>query len=266
MFDIVSEEDALATLSQVATQKKGRYKSVKSFEIAYRRALKADNDILFGSSSKKNVEGKAVGVSLKKKDERKDEKFENQFAPKSLCAFKEHRVSILCIQNENMKNGRKKNSSSRAISNAIQKPSAIAASNAVQVQKSKKPSKLHQQQKEKKRIKPLPIEKNKPKEFKPLSPAKANSPAIKFENSEIILDPDENNYVTVSKQLAVVLKSHQIEGIKFMFKNICGSISTIKPDASESIRGCILAHNMGKYFSKCIFSEIKTTSFRPSLC
>ena len=67
---------------------------------------------------------------------------------------------------------------------------------------------------------------------------------VSFDGSDIIL-PVKNcsAKITVCKPLALLLKRHQIEGVKFcwriIFENFCQS------KAEENVRGAILAHSMG---------------------
>ncbi len=77
-----------------------------------------------------------------------------------------------------------------------------------------------------------------------------------YEDSECVLtaqsaDHPSSTDIAVAVPLAKLLKPHQIDGIKFMWKNSFGDlqsqISAASPirNVKAAARGCILAHNMG---------------------
>jgi hypothetical protein len=51
--------------------------------------------------------------------------------------------------------------------------------------------------------------------------------------------------VTVAEPFVKILKSHQIEGIKFIWENAFSDFECCKDGDSTKVGGCILAHNMG---------------------
>ena len=67
-----------------------------------------------------------------------------------------------------------------------------------------------------------------------------------FESSKVTL-PVENSkdQISVCRPLASLLKEHQIDGVKFCWKNVCSKIMNPKGEGQSDTHGCILAHNMG---------------------
>lgn len=84
-----------------------------------------------------------------------------------------------------------------------------------------------------------------------------------YESSKFVLNETEvkenpnTKKITVTKHLADVLKSHQKDGVQFLFDNICGSLSKMKLKGEkkgiEPVSGCMLAHSMGKFILHEIF-------------
>lgn len=84
-----------------------------------------------------------------------------------------------------------------------------------------------------------------------------------YESSKFVLNETEikensnTKEITVTKHLADVLKSHQKDGVQFLFDNICGSLSKMKLNGEnkgiEPVSGCMLAHSMGKVILYEIF-------------
>lgn len=66
-----------------------------------------------------------------------------------------------------------------------------------------------------------------------------------YEGSDVELDvegcPDR---VTVCGALAELLKEHQLEGLKFCWRNVCSKIMSLEQEGIDDIHGAILAHNM----------------------
>lgn len=66
-----------------------------------------------------------------------------------------------------------------------------------------------------------------------------------FENSSFVLSPpDSDRIVSIAEPLATKLKTHQIEGVEFMWKNCFGDLAYTDPstDVVANVGGCILAH------------------------
>lgn len=81
----------------------------------------------------------------------------------------------------------------------------------------------------------------------------SEEPEINYEDSELILSGNDDKEISVAKPLADILKPHQKEGVKFMWKNIyegfepeCSPavIASVGANLDSVVRGCILAHNM----------------------
>lgn len=67
-----------------------------------------------------------------------------------------------------------------------------------------------------------------------------------FEPSDITLEVENcRDKISICKPLVNSLKAHQIDGVKFCWKNICSNIMITKNESQEAVHGCILAHNMG---------------------
>lgn len=66
-----------------------------------------------------------------------------------------------------------------------------------------------------------------------------------YEDSNISLPVQGcSTTISVCKQLAGLLKKHQIEGIQFCWKNVCSNLLTYQEEKAGSVYGAILAHNM----------------------
>jgi hypothetical protein len=65
-----------------------------------------------------------------------------------------------------------------------------------------------------------------------------------FDDSNCILGSVGDKRVSVTSSLAAKLKSHQIDGCKFMWNQVFGDITNKTPHNTVK-SGCILAHNMG---------------------
>ena len=106
-------------------------------------------------------------------------------------------------------------------------------------------------------------------------PTKCQAPTFPFEESNLSLpcgrkDDGSEMSVSVAKSLATILKTHQVEGVKFMWENTCSDIlSTGAGDNSETasgqIKGAILAHNMGLGKSVQLCAYLHTFLAHPSL-
>eukprot|EP00978_Attheya_sp_CCMP212_P042020 scaffold249115_cov57-Attheya_sp.AAC.1 len=108
-----------------------------------------------------------------------------------------------------------------------------------------------------------------------------NAPTdVAFEESDLKLsvkiDVDEETAssfeVSIIKPLADVLKSHQEEGIRFMWKNSCADLlrssecTTHEEDQNkDGVGGCILAHNMGLGKSLQVVALLHTLMTHPRL-
>jgi len=67
-----------------------------------------------------------------------------------------------------------------------------------------------------------------------------------FESSDITLAVENcRDKISICKPLVHSLKVHQVDGVKFCWKNICSNIMLTKNESEEVVHGCILAHNMG---------------------
>jgi transcriptional regulator ATRX len=67
-----------------------------------------------------------------------------------------------------------------------------------------------------------------------------------FMDSDFILKVENcTSKVTVCRPLAMLLKEHQKDGLKFCWKNVCSKIMSPKEKDNDEIHGAILAHNMG---------------------
>ena len=76
-------------------------------------------------------------------------------------------------------------------------------------------------------------------------------PRSKFVDSDLTL-PFMSSSVSVTEPIARHLKDHQIEGIRFMWKNVCSDLIPGNTNSATAVTadvitncGCILAHNMG---------------------
>ncbi len=76
------------------------------------------------------------------------------------------------------------------------------------------------------------------------------------------------NQIAVAKPLAIVLKDHQKNGVKFMWDNVCSdmieTISSAKKD-DDTVKGCVLAHSMGLGKSVQTISLVHTLLTHPLL-
>jgi SNF2 family DNA or RNA helicase len=75
--------------------------------------------------------------------------------------------------------------------------------------------------------------------------------------------------ITIASPLAKILKTHQREGIDFMFRNTFADFAFVEKDDAEkaktSIGGCILAHNMGLGKSLSCVALLHALFHHPSL-
>eukprot|EP00562_Extubocellulus_spinifer_P008772 CAMPEP_0178490870 /NCGR_PEP_ID=MMETSP0696-20121128/11113_1 /TAXON_ID=265572 /ORGANISM="Extubocellulus spinifer, Strain CCMP396" /LENGTH=2342 /DNA_ID=CAMNT_0020118713 /DNA_START=453 /DNA_END=7481 /DNA_ORIENTATION=- len=82
---------------------------------------------------------------------------------------------------------------------------------------------------------------------------------LPYEESDLILARGGNgeSLVSIVKPLAEVLKSHQVEGVKFLFDNTCSDLFPYGTEAESKhqVKGAVLAHNMGlgKSLQLCAF-------------
>lgn len=68
-----------------------------------------------------------------------------------------------------------------------------------------------------------------------------------YEDSDFVLQVENcTSQITVCKSLAILLKEHQQEGLKFCWNNVCSKIINFKQEGNKDIHGAILAHNMGE--------------------
>ena len=106
-------------------------------------------------------------------------------------------------------------------------------------------------------------------------PTKCQAPTFPFEESNLLLpcgrkDDGSEMSVSVAKSLATILKTHQVEGVKFMWENTCSDILSAdagdnSETASGQIKGAILAHNMGLGKSVQLCAYLHTFLAHPSL-
>lgn len=263
IFDISKDTDAMEISTRV-TLEKGQHKTAESFQRIYRKALDSENKIL---SSK----------TPKRKYESVDKKCEQQYYARSKSVLSEHLVSILILKQQvkkskksrlngsqktirtqtglesrfNSKGGEKKSGGQSERSHTQETGKTQAGS--LQQDKRTKNISMHPPEKKattpRRAVIPIPVHEKEHIQFKPISPPiKKIRRSIQFQNSDIVLNSNDCDPITVVKQLAIQLKPHQIEGVKFMFENICPSLSSRSSDApigNDDVRGCILAHNMG---------------------
>ena len=108
------------------------------------------------------------------------------------------------------------------------------------------------------------------------APKRSQTPTMPFEESNLSLPSgmkDDGSTVSVSvvKPLASILKTHQVDGVKFMWENTCSdllSTAGAEVDGSESpgqIKGAILAHNMGLGKSVQLCTYLHTFLAHPSI-
>ena len=81
-------------------------------------------------------------------------------------------------------------------------------------------------------------------------PDEYGSESKTFDDSNCILGTLGDKKISIASSLAAKLKSHQIEGCKFMWDQVFGDISNpsqcYETKQNDSVKtGCILAHNMG---------------------
>ena len=228
IFDISKEEEAMKTSTRI-TLEKGHHPTADSFHRLYRKALNAEKEILANKIPKRKYE--AI-----------DKKCENQYIHKSNLVLSEHLVSIRISKQQRYKrNGiaqRMSNQITSTQSESEQIKEKIRRTRVLSPKSTEASVISSREQKDKSTI-----------ELTPISPSKKTiRRSVQFEMSEIILNPNYSEHVTVVKQLAAHLKPHQIDGVKFMFNNICPRISSRESEISQGndgIKGCILAHNMG---------------------
>ena len=109
------------------------------------------------------------------------------------------------------------------------------------------------------------------------APERSHTPAFPFEESNLSLSSGKNDdgsvvSVSVVKPLASVLKTHQIEGVKFMWENTCSDLLSAadaegngSSASSGQIKGAILAHNMGLGKSVQLCTYLHTFLAHPSI-
>ena len=108
------------------------------------------------------------------------------------------------------------------------------------------------------------------------APKRSQTPTMPFEESNLSLPSgmkDDGSTVSISvvKPLASILKTHQVDGVKFMWENTCSdllSTAGAEVDGSESpgqIKGAILAHNMGLGKSVQLCTYLHTFLAHPSI-
>ena len=92
-----------------------------------------------------------------------------------------------------------------------------------------------------------------------------------FDASSLELAPgtDDSGPVQVATQIAKRLKDHQVDGVRFMWKNVfCDLVSTKPPKQGTdgtTAGGCILAHHMGLGKTLQVISLLHTAMFHPAL-
>ncbi len=86
--------------------------------------------------------------------------------------------------------------------------------------------------------------------------------SAEYKDSDVVLDVgDSSAHVTVCHSLATLLKEHQVEGLRFCWRNICSDILNFDPEGDDRIHGAILAHNMGlgkSYQAICLLHTLLT--------
>lgn len=94
-----------------------------------------------------------------------------------------------------------------------------------------------------------------------------------FGNSSVVLSRASEDStrsirtIAIAAPLAGLLKSHQVDGIRFMWRNCFSDLSFVDAteNDSESVGGCILAHNMGLGKSLTYISLLHALLNHPSL-
>lgn len=109
------------------------------------------------------------------------------------------------------------------------------------------------------------------------APTKRSQTAtMPFEESNLSLPSGKKDdggtiSVTVVKPLAAILKTHQVDGVKFMWENTCSDLLSAADtnvdgsDSSSQIKGAILAHNMGLGKSVQLCTYLHTFLAHPSI-
>lgn len=217
----INDDEAALDTSMNASLKKGRHKSSEMFTRVYKRAIEFEDRILSNKKPKKKLEAL-------------DKKCEGEFK-KCKGFFSEDKATIRYIARDRKKMTlkRKKKSTDNSIVGTIG-PAPT---------KEKKRAELST-------IKPIPL-----RPFsRPLSPPLQHDNSISYQHSDLLLNPNEKeNPISVVQQLASVLKPHQIEGVQFMFQNVCQSFESLQSPDLKNVRGCVLAHNMVRLFLSDFF-------------
>ena len=92
-----------------------------------------------------------------------------------------------------------------------------------------------------------------------------------FYSSSFILNQPEAKSICVSKDLTEKLKSHQKDGIQFMWNNVCKSLTElnkfppVNQNSSHKVCGCIIAHSMGLGKTLQVIAFLHTLFKHPAL-
>ena len=219
-------------------QKSSSTNVMKISEKMVQRALKAESLLLSEFSNMK----------VRERKERTDEKSEHKFDNDQGVAC-DHRFTVMEMRSQSQKAMRKlierKRKKGGSISTLNFNKQIVARNTLSPTIKRINPDRLVQLENSVK----VPLVRK--RSSSPVLATVERLPFTSYDPSKIALNPTAhlNKQVFVAKAYANVLKPHQVEGIRFMFDNISMVESTdgnpSLSDSSNSIRGCILAHNMG---------------------